>query len=396
MGCPARRLLAIVCRNPELGLVKTRLIPALGVEGARSLYRAFLQDLGARFAGREYDVLWSYTPEGGPLAAGLVPGRTHPQEGSDLGHRLLGIFEQASGDGYDQVVVISSDVPHLPDRVVDAAFEALLTTDVVIAPSEDGGYHLVGMSRPRDIFTMVPMSTPDVFEQTRAAIAKNGLSLEILAADFDVDLPEDLSRLIGHLAQDAALGKSQTARVLREHLGLRDGMPVYGKPVGGRPIFKKEKRVAQVDRTSDVTVLIRSLSDRIVEALEQLSTITDEELDAPCAHPCATAGTVRSLLTHNIDHERMHVGQVYNVRYEAGIMQNGETARLLAEWLRDRALLISSLYGLSDDDLDRRHASGEYSIRETVEHVLYWEKDSVEGLLTERAAARAAGEPRHA
>jgi hypothetical protein len=149
--------------------------------------------------------------------------------------------------------------------------------------------------------------------------------------------------------------------------------------------------MAQVEQTSDVTVLIRSLSDRIVEVLEQLSTLSDDELDAPCAHPCATAGTVRSLLTHNIDHERMHIGQVYNVRYEGKMMQNGETARLLAEWLRDRAMLISSLYGLSDDDLDRRHAEGEYSIRESVEHVLYWEKDSVEGLLIERAAAHAEG-----
>ena len=67
----------------------------------------------------------------------------------------------------------------------------------------------------------------------------------------------------------------------------------------------------------------------------------------------------------------MHVGQVYNIRYEAGMMQNGETARLLAEWLRDRAALIASLYGLTNDDLDRRHAEGEYTIRETVEHVLY-------------------------
>jgi hypothetical protein len=148
--------------------------------------------------------------------------------------------------------------------------------------------------------------------------------------------------------------------------------------------------MAQAKQTSDVTVLIRSLSDRIVEVLEQLSTLSDDELDEPCGHPCATAGTVRSLLTHNIDHERMHLGQVYNIRYEAKMMQNGETARLLAEWLRDRALLISSLYGLSDEELDRTHAPGEYSIRESVEHVLYWEKDSVEGLLTERAMAREA------
>ena len=149
--------------------------------------------------------------------------------------------------------------------------------------------------------------------------------------------------------------------------------------------------MVQAGQASEVTVLIRTLSDRIVEVLEQLSTFTDSELDDPCGHPCATAGTVRSLLTHNVDHERMHVGQIYNIRYEAKIMQNGETARLLAEWLRDRALLISSLYGLSDQDLDRRHAEGEYSIRDSVEHVLYWEKDSVQGLLAERTAARAAG-----
>jgi hypothetical protein len=138
--------------------------------------------------------------------------------------------------------------------------------------------------------------------------------------------------------------------------------------------------------TTDVTILIRTLADRITEVLESLATLGDADLDGPCSHPCATGGTVRSLLTHNIDHERMHVGQVYNIRYEAKLMQNGELARLLAEWLRDRALLISSLYGLHDCDLDRRFGDGEYTIRETIEHVLYWEKDSVDGLLAEVAA----------
>ena len=143
-------------------------------------------------------------------------------------------------------------------------------------------------------------------------------------------------------------------------------------------------------QSSEVTTLIQALLDRIGDSLERLGDLTDEDLDEPCGHPCATGGTVRSLLTHNIDHERMHVGQVYNIRYEAKMMQNGEVARLLGEWLRDRALLISSLYGLADEDLDRRHAPGEYSIRETIEHVLYWEKDGVDGLLAERAEAQAA------
>ncbi len=146
--------------------------------------------------------------------------------------------------------------------------------------------------------------------------------------------------------------------------------------------------------SSEVATLMRALTDRIDDSLQRLAEgLSDADLGEPCGHPCATGGDVRSLLTHNIDHERMHVGQVYNIRYEAKMMQNGAVARLLAEWLRDRAALISSLYGLSDADLDRTHAEGEYSIRQAVEHVLYWEKDSVDGLLAERAAAREAGLP---
>jgi uncharacterized damage-inducible protein DinB len=247
------------------------------------------------------------------------------------------------------------------------------------------------MSGAHDIFTNVTMSTPLVFAETREVVARRGLSLRVLEEDFDVDLPEDLPRLVHRLEQDAALRWGQAAQLLRRLLpgppiGEFDLLSSY-EPCVGTSIKLKEAYMAQAGQSSDVTVLIRTLSDRIVEMLERLATLTDDELDAPCGHPCATAGTVRSLLTHNVDHERMHVGQVYNIRYEARMMQNAEVARLLGEWLRDRALLISSLYGLSDADLDRRHAEGEYSIRETIEHVLYWEKDSVDGLLAERGGA---------
>ncbi|HWE63826.1 MAG TPA: TIGR04282 family arsenosugar biosynthesis glycosyltransferase [Chloroflexota bacterium] len=216
-----RRLLVIVCRNPDVGSVKTRLIPALGAAGARSLYRAFLQDLRDRFETEAYDLRWAHTPEGGPLPATFTCGHSLAQEGPDLGHRLLNIFHWAAEAGYDATTVISSDVPQLSRAVVDAAFAALGACDVVLAPSEDGGYHLVGMCRPHDIFTMVPMSTPHVLAQTRAAVAGHCLSLHLLAEDFDVDLPEDLSRLGRLLDADLLPRQSHTARALRR-LSLRD------------------------------------------------------------------------------------------------------------------------------------------------------------------------------
>ncbi|HEY8287196.1 MAG TPA: TIGR04282 family arsenosugar biosynthesis glycosyltransferase [Chloroflexota bacterium] len=216
-----RLLLAVVCRNPEVGTVKTRLIPALGEEGARALYRAFLQDLGMRFSDQPYDLLWAHTPEGGPPPSALAPGSTLTQEGPDLGHRLLHIFRQAIASGYERVVVASSDVPHLSREVVEAAFAALASQDVVLAPSEDGGYHLVGMREPHDIFTMVPMSTSSVFTDTCKVVADTALRHEVLAADFDVDLPEDLPRLGRRLAGDPTLRESHTARELRVQLAIR-------------------------------------------------------------------------------------------------------------------------------------------------------------------------------
>ena len=228
-----RRLLAIVCRNPEVGRVKTRLIPALGEDGARALYRAFLQDLGARFGDQPYDLLWAYTPEGGPPPDALTPGLTLAQQGPDLGHRLLGLFRWAESEGYAATVVISSDVPHLAPDVVRAAFAALDSCDVVLAPSEDGGYHLVGMRRPHDIFTMVPMSMPTVFAQTRAAIAERGLALQQLERDFDVDLPEDLDQLLARLTNDPALQASHTTRELRRLLA--PGAPPHWGHFSVRP-----------------------------------------------------------------------------------------------------------------------------------------------------------------
>ncbi len=224
----ARRLLVIVCRNPQAGRVKTRLIPALGEEGARALYRAFLQDIGTRFAGHAYELVWAYTPEGGAPPAALTPGSVLVQEGPDLGHRLLHIFSWAIDAGFAPVVVISSDVPHLPSEVVESAFAALAASDVVLAPSDDGGYHLVGMSAAHDIFTMVPMSTSSVLAQTLRVIAQRGLSLQLLAGDFDVDLPEDLPRLAARLERDVTLCDGYSARLLRDALTLRAAQAVTG------------------------------------------------------------------------------------------------------------------------------------------------------------------------
>ena len=103
---------------------------------------------------------------------------------------------------------------------------------------------------------------------------------------------------------------------------------------------------------SQVDQLIAQLQASLAATLTALSALTDTELDVHSDHPCAMGGSVRDLLTHNIDHERMHVGQVYSARYGLKQMQKGQVDRLMAETLRARSDLMASLIGLPDEALD--------------------------------------------
>jgi hypothetical protein len=126
--------------------------------------------------------------------------------------------------------------------------------------------------------------------------------------------------------------------------------------------------------------LVGLLLSSLVETLGVLAHLSDVELDDLSEHPCAMGGTVRDLLNHNIDHEQMHTGQVYSLRYSLKKMQKGQVDRLMAETLRARADLIASLIGLDDRDLDARKPDDDWTIREMIEHTLYWERNSIDDL----------------
>src|SRR5690606_6809573 len=90
-----------------------------------------------------------------------------PQADGDLGERMRRFFEAAFIAGAQRVVLIGSDSPTLPRERLDEAFRKLSTCDVVLGPSDDGGYYLIGCARPIDaIFKDISWSTPQVFEQT--------------------------------------------------------------------------------------------------------------------------------------------------------------------------------------------------------------------------------------
>jgi uncharacterized damage-inducible protein DinB len=134
--------------------------------------------------------------------------------------------------------------------------------------------------------------------------------------------------------------------------------------------------------------LIAQLIASLTETMGVLSHLSDAELDDLSEHPCAMGGTVRDLLNHNIDHEQMHAGQIYSLRYSLRKMQKGQVDRLMAETLRARANLVASLIGLDDNDLEAQNPDEDWTIREMIEHTLYWERHSIDDLADTKLGRR--------
>jgi uncharacterized damage-inducible protein DinB len=139
-------------------------------------------------------------------------------------------------------------------------------------------------------------------------------------------------------------------------------------------------------KTGDVKAMIRRLQDSFNETLEALSELPQDYLQQPCAHGCARGGTARDLIVHNIVHEKQHTGQVWSVRDQLRLLPgsgNQDLPALLADYYTARAQLVAALFGLADDQLDAKPADGGWTIRETVEHVLYWDRNSIDTLHAE-------------
>ena len=213
-----RRLL-LFARRPRLGKVKTRLCPPLDPGQALALYRAFLTDLLAlaRDCARDYlvEVWWDGPPLETELAGldldGLV---SREQPAGDLGDRLRYAVARHEAPS----VVIGADSPTLGRQVIDDAFRILCESHpVVLMPSLDGGYVLLGLWRPRaSIFRDIPWGGAEVCDATLERARDHGLHVELLPPGYDVDDAAGLRRLEADLSHpEIAARAPATFRALR-------------------------------------------------------------------------------------------------------------------------------------------------------------------------------------
>jgi len=192
----SQNALVVFVKHPRPGAVKTRLAAAIGPEAAAGLYRALAEHvLEATTPAGEYERLVFFDPPGAleEMRAWLPGVRLLAQSGADLGARMADAFARAFARGARRAAIVGTDAPAVSREKVTEALDALEDADVVLAPSEDGGYSLLALKEPRpELFAGIAWSTPAVAGETRARVAAAGLSLRELPPLRDVDTLEDL------------------------------------------------------------------------------------------------------------------------------------------------------------------------------------------------------------
>ena len=194
--------LTIFTRYPEPGQTKTRLIEELGEDGAAALQKELtektMQKIDQMVPTSTFEPVIYFA--GGELArmqSWLGQDRHYKRQADgDLGEKLKRAFADAFNAGAQRVVAIGCDCPGLAKEHIDRAFDILYFNDLALGPATDGGYYLIGISRPLDeLFENIPWGTDKVFDTTVSLAQQLGLSAEILEELHDVDRPEDLKHL---------------------------------------------------------------------------------------------------------------------------------------------------------------------------------------------------------
>ena len=201
--------LAVMTKAPQAGRVKTRLTPPLLPEEAAALNTCFLRDTAAAIERtsqeRSAQGIAVYTPVGAEAAyAGILPKTFQlvPQRGDAFGERLTAATEDLFQLGFDSLCLIDSDSPTLPEAAFAEAVELLAQAEdsIVLGPSDDGGYYLIGLKTlHHQVFEGIDWSTDRVLAQTIEAAREMGLSIHLLPTWYDVDDSTTLSRLCQEL-----------------------------------------------------------------------------------------------------------------------------------------------------------------------------------------------------
>jgi rSAM/selenodomain-associated transferase 1 len=197
------RCLIVFVKYPQQGKVKSRLARYYEDSFVAGLYENFVFDILKTVEKGDYQLqIYFYPSEKETAIKKLLTDnyQYRPQRGVDLGERMKNAFADCFSEGFKSVVLIGSDFPDLPQKIIEDAFAVLDSpSDAVIGPAADGGYYLIGLKTETflpDIFPGLPWSSASVFSETLKILQACGQRTEILQEWHDVDTRDDLINLV--------------------------------------------------------------------------------------------------------------------------------------------------------------------------------------------------------
>lgn len=199
---PINKNILLFVKYPEKGCVKTRLAKGIGDIAAVTLYKYFVEDILSSLQSINARIWICYYPEsaGDDMAVWLGSSYFYVlQKGGNLGKRLQHCFKSSFDKGFEKTIVLASDIPEISEEIINNAFDKLENNDVVIGPSYDGGYYLIGFrdqSYKSNVFDDISWSTNRVYEKTLRKIEAFKLKYFVLDRINDMDTIDDIRKFL--------------------------------------------------------------------------------------------------------------------------------------------------------------------------------------------------------
>lgn len=203
-------------KEPKLGFVKSRLAEHSSDEFTSILYQFFVHDLIYTLQGGTHDFKLCVFGDMEKINKTFGNFDNFLQTDGNLGTKMQNAFEEVFEKGYERVVLIGSDTPHLTNAILNQSFEKLENNDIVLGPSEDGGYYLIGFNKQtfnKDIFEDIAWSSPKVLKQTLQKLHEKDVYLN--QELNDIDTMEDLKDFFDKF-QKGYFENSYTIEFLKE------------------------------------------------------------------------------------------------------------------------------------------------------------------------------------
>lgn len=238
-----KRALIIFTRVPAAGQTKTRLMPYFTPKQCERLHICFLKDIAKMCMEVKEDIFICHTPKDEKHVLHDIFDRKAEyflQSGNDLGERMHGAIEEVLAKGYESCVLMGTDVPEVQKEDIEQAFEILEEKDVVLGPTVDGGYYLVGMKDARkEVFEKQTYGHGSVLDHTIRSLEKSELTVGLGKRQQDMDIREDIQGYRDRMRVNKSLQKTETGKFLLRTSRISVIVPIYNEEKTISPLLEQ-------------------------------------------------------------------------------------------------------------------------------------------------------------